>query len=78
MNPDHIVNAIGAAAAACVAALLITTALPAPVAGQAIPVPLSTCVAEDGSTDGQAFPCMWDATVQGNRQGSSFVLFRAA
>lgn len=50
----------------------------APIAGIAVPVPMVACTAEDGSADGQAFPCTWDAATQGNRQGTSFVLFAAA
>lgn len=50
----------------------------APIAGIAVPVPMVACTVEDGSADGQAFPCTWDAATQGNRQGTSFVLFAAA
>ena len=43
-------------------------ATPAPVSA---PVP---CTSEDGSDPGQAFPCRWDATLQGNGRGTSFQL----
>lgn len=35
---------------------------------------LTPCTSEDGSTQGQTFPCMWDAQTQGNGQGKSFVI----
>ena len=50
----------------------------APIAGHAVPASLAVCAEEDGSTPGQTFPCVWDATTRGNGQGSSFVLFVAA
>jgi len=35
---------------------------------------LYVCTEEDGSTPGQAFPCLWEAPTQGNKQGTSYVL----
>ncbi len=47
-------------------------ATPAPVS---VPVPVPVpCTSEDGSDPGQAFPCRWDATLQGNGRGTSFRL----
>lgn len=34
----------------------------------------AVCADEDGSGPGQAFPCYWDATRQGNGLGESYVL----
>lgn len=39
---------------------------------------LPPCLAEDGSTDGQTFPCGWDASEQGNGEGSDFILYGPA
>ena len=36
--------------------------------------PIAVCQEEDGSTPGQAFPCRWDGTAQGNGQGDSYTL----
>ena len=47
------------------------------VAGHALPAPMAPCMAEDGSTPGQAFPCMWDAQAMGNGQGISYTLSSA-
>lgn len=38
---------------------------------------VAVCMAEDGSTPGQAFPCRWDARYQGNGLGESFTLTHA-
>jgi hypothetical protein len=52
----------------------------ATVAGHATIAPphwtdgVAVCMAEDGSTPGQTFPCRWDATYQGNGLGESFTL----
>lgn len=35
---------------------------------------VAVCMAEDGSTPGQAFPCRWDAHYQGNGQGNTYTL----
>ena len=35
---------------------------------------MAPCIAEDGSTPGQAFPCWWDASTRGNGEGYSFQL----
>ena len=35
---------------------------------------MAVCTEEDGSTPGQAFPCVWDAHTQGNGQGMTYVL----
>lgn len=35
---------------------------------------VAVCMAEDGSTPGQAFPCRWDAHYQGNGIGQTFTL----
>ena len=35
---------------------------------------LPACTQEDGSDPGQIFPCRWDASVQGNGIGKSFVM----
>jgi hypothetical protein len=32
------------------------------------------CQNEDGSGDGQAYPCMWDGSTMGNGQGDSYVI----
>jgi hypothetical protein len=34
----------------------------------------ATCLYEDGSAPNQSFPCYWDASLQGNGLGQSFVL----
>jgi hypothetical protein len=39
---------------------------------------VAVCMAEDGSTPGQAFPCRWDAAYQGNGAGVNFTLQAAA
>lgn len=62
--------------AAAIAATVVSTAAcsnPAAVAGHPAPA-YAACTQEDGSSPGQAFPCMWDASTQGNGQGTSFVL----
>jgi hypothetical protein len=52
----------------------------ATVAGHAMIAPprwtdgVAVCMAEDGSTPGQTFPCRWDARYQGNGLGESFTL----
>jgi hypothetical protein len=33
------------------------------------------CTEEDGSAPGQAFPCRWDADVQGNGKGQTYLIF---
>ena len=38
---------------------------------------MAVCAEEDGSTPGQAFPCAWDASTQGNGHGTSYVLTSA-
>lgn len=52
---------------------LLTMGHPATVAGSPLPA-YTTCTEEDGSTPGQPFPCLWDATSQGNGYGQSYVL----
>lgn len=47
---------------------------PTPVAGHAMAATLAPCSTEDGSTPGQAFPCVWDAATHGNGHGLSYVL----
>jgi hypothetical protein len=50
------------------------------IAGHAVIAPprwtdgTAVCMAEDGSTPGQSFPCRWDARYQGNGLGESFTL----
>lgn len=51
-----------------------------PIAGHAVRAPMAACTFEDGSgrigpDRQQAFPCLWDATRQGNRTGESFILW---
>jgi hypothetical protein len=36
--------------------------------------PMAPCTAEDGSDQGQAFPCLWDGATMGNGQGDTYVL----
>jgi hypothetical protein len=62
-------------------AVLVTMAqAQAGMAGQATIAPprwtdgTAVCMAEDGSTPGQTFPCRWDAHYQGNGRGDSFTL----
>jgi hypothetical protein len=38
---------------------------------------VAVCMAEDGSTQGQAFPCRWDSRYQGNGTGDTYVLTAA-
>lgn len=38
------------------------------------PVRVVPCLEEDGSTPGQAFPCVWNAESYGNHRGHSYVL----
>jgi hypothetical protein len=66
------------------AAVLATMAQAQPgVAGTAIVAParwtdgVAVCMAEDGSTPGQTFPCRWDARYQGNGLGVTFTLTQA-
>lgn len=60
------------------ALVLVWLLLLAPWQGQAVaghPAPAyASCSEEDGSAPGQAFPCLWDATTQGNGAGESYVL----
>lgn len=59
--------AVGAACALATGCAAYTpVATPAPT--------MAACQEEDGSTPGQAFPCLWDAAHQGNGRGESFVL----
>jgi hypothetical protein len=51
----------------------VTTTAPLPAPAPA-PESLPPCLEEDGSTPGQAFPCRWDGTTQGNGQGDSYTL----
>jgi hypothetical protein len=37
--------------------------------------PIVPCTEEDGSAPGQAFPCRWDADVQGNGKGQTYLIF---
>lgn len=64
--------------------LLVTMAHGQPgMAGHATIAPphwtdgVAVCMAEDGSTPGQTFPCRWDARYQGNGAGESFTLTHA-
>lgn len=52
---------------------LLGLLVPHSVAGHAAPA-YAVCQSEDGSTPGQAFPCMWNAAEQGNGRGVSYVL----
>jgi hypothetical protein len=38
---------------------------------------VAVCMAEDGSTPGQTFPCEWNARYQGDHRGESFTLTAA-
>jgi hypothetical protein len=38
---------------------------------------VAVCMAEDGSTPGQVFPCRWDARYQGNGTGDTYTLTHA-
>ena len=38
----------------------------------------AACTIEDGTDPGQAFPCYWDATRQGNGAGQSYLLAEPA
>ena len=57
----------------CVAGFLALMWVIGHHAEQARPT-MAVCTAEDGSTPGQAFPCVWDASTQGNGHGMSYVL----
>lgn len=35
---------------------------------------IATCTYEDGSHPSQRFPCLWDASLQGNGVGNSYIL----
>lgn len=35
---------------------------------------IATCTYEDGSAPSQRFPCLWDASLQGNGLGDSYIL----
>jgi hypothetical protein len=42
----------------------------------AVPAPaVVPCTEGDGSAPGQAFPCRWDADVQGNGKGQTYLIF---
>lgn len=79
MNPSAaIVSTAAILAVACVAVLAALAlawhgATWTPVPGHPAPA-YATCTEEDGSTPGQRFPCLWDATRQGNGRGESFVI----
>jgi hypothetical protein len=45
------------------------------VSAPAMPLGLVPCLAEDASTPGQAFPCRWEASQQGNGSGESFTVW---
>lgn len=75
-----------ALAGACIGAYLLAQgaamgahyAHHAPMAGQA--TAMGACTEEDGSTPGQAFPCVWagSATTVGNGTGDIYVLAEPA
>jgi hypothetical protein len=39
---------------------------------------VAVCIADDGSTPGQVFPCRWDSRYQDNGQGGTYTLDRPA
>lgn len=59
---------------ALTAALSAVPACSTPQPGAPAMAPMARCQAEDGSTPGQPFPCVWDARARGNGQGDSFIL----